>query len=59
MIKPLFVMPELLNLNGDPFDPTFAKDGPGSGCSVGCRDGCNSGCESGGGTGKVALPPID
>jgi hypothetical protein len=49
MMKPLFEMPELLTLNGDPFSGDFEALGPGAGCSGGCDDGCIGGCFTGGG----------
>lgn len=52
-MKPLFEIPELLTLNGDPFSGDLnAILGPGNGCSDGCDDGCDSGCVAGGGKGE-------
>jgi hypothetical protein len=51
-MKPLFEMPELLTLNGDPFSGELELMGSGSSCQTGCTDGCCSGCDGGGGTGK-------
>jgi hypothetical protein len=56
-MKPLFEIPELLTLSGDPFSFGAGLLGPGSGCSTGCDDGCNSGCVDGGGKGKKPGEP--
>lgn len=56
-MKPLFEIPELLTLSGDPFSGVFGLLGPGSGCSDGCRDGCNDGCDTGSGKGEKPGEP--
>jgi hypothetical protein len=58
-MKPIFELPMLLNLNGNPFDGTLNEffAGP-SECSVGCAPGCAAGCEMGTGKGDP-LAPID
>lgn len=48
-MKPIFELPELLGLNGDPFSLTAYN--PGSACGTGCFDGCCSGCVTGSGSG--------
>lgn len=56
-MKPLFEIPELLHLNGNPFGPlSHLCDGAGFSCDKGCSNGCNSGCDTGSSTPKDPLP---
>jgi hypothetical protein len=58
-LKPLFEMPALLTLDGDPFiDGFFVDANPGTACSGGCVGGCCSGCEPGSGKGVPMKPPV-
>ncbi len=54
-MKPLFEMPELVTLNGNPFNHQLDEEfGPGVACEVGCCTGCYSGCKCGSGSGNKA-----
>jgi hypothetical protein len=56
-MKPLFEIPELLTLSGDPFSFGSELLEPGNGCQTGCDDGCNSGCDMGSGKGSKPTEP--
>ncbi len=58
-MKPLFEIPELLHLSGDPFGPLSNNcDGVGTGCDKGCTNGCKSGCNLGSSPGPDPLPEV-
>ena len=54
-MKILFEMPELLTLNGEPFNGVLEFNSSGQNCTSGCDAGCCAGCESGvlGNGGKI------
>ena len=57
-MKPLFALPELLTLNGDPFPGGIdAEAAKGYACQGGCVDGCCSGCDQGSGKGAAIEEP--
>jgi len=58
MIKKLFSLPELLNLDGSPFDNDILATTGGKGCGQGCENGCADGCATGSGSGSKADDPI-
>lgn len=53
---PIFEVPEILTVDGNPFTGELSNSGaglgPGKGCTTGCNDGCCSGCYTGGGDGE-------
>ncbi len=51
-MNPLFEMPILSDLSGNPVNSINASLSGGFGCGGGCSDGCATGCDSGGGKGK-------
>jgi hypothetical protein len=51
-MNPIFGLPKLLTLDGDPFTTMLqAVAAPGYSCSGGCYAGCCSGCSGGSGSG--------
>lgn len=55
-MKPLFEIPELFTLNGDPFNGIIEHFETGHNCTAGCQEGCCAGCQSGTGKGDWADP---
>lgn len=59
-MMPLFEMPEILTLDGNPFKSILEAGEPGVGysCGPGCTSGCCAGCDVGSGKGVAIKPPV-
>lgn len=57
-MTPLFEMPQLLTLSGDPFSGVLNEEYPNF-CTTGCGPGCQNGCDvgSGGNAGGGEINP--